>query len=104
MAVYGATQDVRREVMARTRALHLGVLDRIRVQVTWVVGDRRKRDTDNLWPFTKAIYDGIAANRGISAHLVDDDDPAHVDKPQPIIRYEKGGRAHFEVTITEVDA
>lgn len=96
----GATKDIRMEVFAKTRALHLGVLDAITVQVTWVVADRRRRDVDNLWPFCKVIYDGIGADKGISAHLVEDDDPSHMQKPTPIIRYEKGARPHFQVTIT----
>jgi hypothetical protein len=100
----GAVADIRREVFAKTRALHLGVLEKIRVDVTWVVGDHRKRDEDGPDPFCKAIYDGIAANKGISAHLVDDDSPEFVEKPRLTIRYENGARAHFRVTITAVNA
>jgi len=98
----GATQDIRLEVMAKTRALHLGELERIRVDVEWVVSDRRKRDTDNLAPFLKAIYDGIGADRGVSARLVEDDDPEHMEKPAATIRHEPGCRAHFVVTISNL--
>lgn len=98
----GASADIRYEVMVKVRALRLGVLDRVRVDVVWVVADRRRRDTDNLAPFLKAIYDGIGADKGVSAHLVDDDDPAHMEKPGATIRYEKCARAHFEVSIAEV--
>lgn len=101
---HGATQDIRLEVMAKVRALHLGAPNRIRVNVAWIVADKRRRDTDNLAPFLKAIYDGIGADKGVSARLVDDDDPAHMDKPAATIRYERGGRPHFEITITEVAA
>jgi len=96
----GAVKDIRAEVFAKVRALHLGVLEKIRVDVVWVVNTRHRRDTDNLAPFLKAIYDGIGADRGVSAHLVDDDDPDHMLKPTATIRYEKGARAHFRVTIT----
>ena len=96
---HGATQDVRTDVFVKTRALRLGVLDAIRVDVVWVVADRRRRDTDNAAPFLKAIYDGIGADKGVSAHLVDDDDPAHMYKAPLTIRYEKGVRPHFEVSI-----
>lgn len=95
----GATADIRREVFARTRALHIGVLERISVQVTWVVGDRIKRDADGCEPFCKAIYDGIGSDRGVSARVVEDDDREHFDKPRLVIRYEKGARPHFEVSI-----
>lgn len=98
----GSVADVRMEVMAKTRALRLGVLDRVSVQVVWVVTDTRRRDTDNLAPFMKAIFDGIGADKGVSARLVEDDDPEHMLKPGAIIRYEKGARAHFEVTIAEI--
>jgi hypothetical protein len=98
----GAVADIRLEVMAKTRALHLGSLDKISVQVVWVVADRRRRDTDNLAPFMKAIFDGIGADKGVSAHLVEDDDPAHMIKPGALIRYEAGVRPHFEVRIAEV--
>ena len=101
---HGATQDIRLEVMAKTRALHMGAPEKIRVDVVWVVADKRRRDTDNLAPFLKAIYDGIGADKGVSARLVDDDDPTHMDKPAATIRYEQGARARFEVTITEVAA
>ena len=100
----GATADIRMEVMAKTRALKLGELDRVRVDVTWVVADKRRRDSDNLAPFLKAIYDGIGADKGVSARVVEDDDPAHMEKPSASIRYEKGSRPHFEVTITEITA
>lgn len=97
----GATADIRLEVMAKVRALHLGQLERVSVQVVWVVKDRQRRDTDNLAPFMKAIFDGIGANKGASARLVDDDDPEHMSKPGAQIRYVKGCRPHFEITITE---
>lgn len=101
-AKMGAVSDIRLEVMARTRALRIGVLEQCTVQVVWVVGDRTKRDPDNLAPFMKAIFDGIgSSSRGPSAHLVEDDDPAHMGKPAALIRYEKGVKAHFEITITE---
>lgn len=99
----GSTADIRLEVMARTRALRLGSAERIRVDVVWVVADKRRRDTDNLAPFLKAIYDGIGADKGVSAHVVEDDVPEHMEKPGATIRYEKGARAHFEVSITVLE-
>jgi len=99
----GAVADIRQEVMVRVRALRLGVRDKIRVDVEWFVGDRRRRDTDNLAPFLKAIYDGIGADKGVSAHLVDDDDPDHMLKPGATIRYIRGIRPHFVVSITPIE-
>ena len=99
----GATADIRLEVMAKTRALHLGSAERVRVDVVWIVADRKRRDTDNLAPFLKAIYDGIGADKGVSARIVEDDAPEFMDKPSATIRYQYGARPHFEVTITVVD-
>lgn len=98
----GATAGVRMEVFAKTRALHLGTLERIRVDVVWVVGDKRRRDADNCAPFLKAIYDGIGADKGVSAHLVDDDSPEFMYKAPLTFRYEHGCRPHFEVRITDL--
>jgi Endodeoxyribonuclease RusA. len=98
----GASADVRLEVMAKTRALRLGALEKISVQVTWVVADHRKRDEDGPDPFCKAIYDGIGSSTGVSARLVEDDSPEYMLKPRLVIRYEKDARAHFEVTITDL--
>lgn len=100
----GATADVRQEVFAKVRALRLGTLEKIRVDVTWVVGDKRKRDEDGPEPLCKAIYDAIGSDRGVSAHLVDDDTAEFMEKTRLAIRYEPGARAHFEVKITSVGA
>lgn len=99
-----STAWVRGEVVARVVAAGVPTLDRCRVDVEWIVGTRHKRDTDNLAPFLKAIYDGIGSDRGISAHVVTDDDPTHMEKRAATIRYEQGCTAHFEVTITEVSS
>lgn len=98
----GATADIRQEVFWKVRALHIGRLERISVQVVWVVGDKRKRDSDGPAPMLKAIYDGIASDRGVSAHVVADDSPEYVEKPGLTFRYEKGARARFEVSITDL--
>ena len=98
----GATADIRMEVMAKTRALHLGELEKVRVDVVWVVADKRKRDSDGPAPFLKAIYDGIGADRGVSARIVPDDDPAHFEKPSLTFEYKPGERPHFRVTITDI--
>lgn len=96
-----STQEVRAAVFALTRAAHVPALERIRVDVEWVVPDRRKRDTDNVSPLLKAIYDGIGSDRGVSARIVEDDSPEFMSKPGATIRYEPGCTAHFTVTITE---
>jgi hypothetical protein len=102
MAKAGATADIRQEVFARVRALRIGTLKRIRVDIVWVVKDHIKRDEDGPEPLCKAIYDGIGSDRGVSAHVVEDDGREFFEKPRLIVRYEKGAHPHFEVTITDL--
>ena len=97
-----STSIVRTLVAAHVRGAGVPSMDRCRVDVEWVVTTKHRRDEDNLAPFLKAIYDGIGADKGISAHIVPDDDPAHMEKRGATIRYEHGGTARFVVTITEV--
>lgn len=97
-----STEQVRQEVMLRVRSLRLGELDRVSVQLIWVVGTRAKRDSDNIWPLLKAVCDGIGSDRGTSARLVADDDPAHMDKLAPVITLVPGSVPHFKVIITDL--
>lgn len=96
-----STKDVREEVFWRVRAAKVPALERCRVDVVWYVPDNRKRDTDNLAPLLKAIYDGVGSDRGVSARIVDDDDPAHMEKPSATIARVLG-LTGFMVTITEL--
>jgi hypothetical protein len=82
--------------------MNLPRVDRIRVDVAWIVKDHIRRDTDNLAPFLKAIYDGIGADKGVSAHVVPDDAPEFMEKVGATIRYDREATPHFEVTITEL--
>lgn len=78
---------------------HFPALQKIRVHVTWWVNDKRKRDTDNLHPTLKPIYDGI-----VDAGIVPDDTPEFMDKPQPQIIFvdKEIMRAHIEIIIEEI--
>lgn len=98
-----STETIRQETMLRVRSLHLGELERISVQLVWVVGDNYKRDADNIWPLLKAVCDGIGSDRGTSARLVPDDDPAHMVKLAPVIRLVPASSAHFVVIINELE-
>jgi len=97
-----STNEVRQMVFARVRNLHVPALERIRVDSAWFVRDRRPRDTDNPFPFLKAVYDGIGSNRGISARIVEDDSPEYMDKTALQIIYEQGVTPHFLFTITDL--
>lgn len=97
-----STEVVRWQVMASVRHLKVPVLERAQVDVEWVVNTRARRDTDNLAPFMKAIYDGIGADKGVSAHILEDDAPEFMLKTGATIRYDKALTPHFVVTITEL--
>lgn len=92
---------LKKQVRGKTLELtqHFPAMKRISVQLTWWVNDRRRRDTDNLWPTLKACCDGL-----VDAGLVPDDTPEFMDKPQPQIVYVKKQvmPAHVELFIREI--
>ncbi|WP_420112737.1 hypothetical protein [Pseudactinotalea sp.] len=78
-------------------------MQRMQVELVWVVADRRRRDGgENLAPFLKAVIDGLAADKGTSARLVPDDTPDYVTRVMPRIEYRPGETPRFEVTITDL--
>lgn len=97
-----STAEVR--VLVKHLAIHAGIepMQRCQVEVIWVVADKRRRDADNAAPFAKAIFDGLAADKGVSAHIVADDDPAHMVKLMPRIEYRPNTTPHFEVIVTDI--
>ncbi len=97
-----ATAAVRELVFALARSERIPTLQRIQVEVIWVVSDKRRRDADNAAPFAKAIFDGLAADRGVSAHIVADDAPEFMTKLMPRIEYRLDESPHFEVLITDI--
>lgn len=96
------TAMVRQMVFVKVRAAHVPALERCRVDVEWVVRTQHRRDTDNLAPLLKAIYDGIGSDRGVSARIVEDDAPQFMDKPGATIRYAPEETPRFTVTITDL--
>lgn len=97
-----STAEVR--ALVKHLAIHAGIepMQRCQVEVIWVVADKRRRDADNAAPFAKAIFDGLAADKGVSAHIVADDDPAHMVKIMPRIEYRPNTTPHFEVIVTDL--
>lgn len=77
-------------------------MQRCQVEVIWVVADKRRRDADNAAPLAKAIFDGLGADKGVSAQIVVDDDPAHMVKLMPRIEHRPGCTPHFEVIVTDI--
>lgn len=97
-----STAMVRLAVFAAVRHAQVPALERCRVDVVWVVSDRRRRDSDNPSGLLKAIFDGIGADKGMSARIVDDDAPEFMTKGPLKILYVEGSTPHFEVTITDL--
>ena len=88
------TRDIR--LITSLQAHRLPAARHVRVQLTWVVTDRRRRDSDNIYPTFKAMCDGL-----VDAGIVPDDTPEFMDKRAPVIRYEPGGVARMELTVEE---
>jgi len=82
---------------ACTIAHDIPFMDRIQVELTWVVADRRRRDDENPVPVLKALCDGL-----VDADIVPDDTHEFMVKRMPVIEYRKGATAHFVLTITEL--
>ena len=100
MAKSTATAKIRKQVVELVAAAGVPAMGRCRVDLTWHVKTRARRDTDNLAPFLKAIYDAIGSDRGVSAHIVADDAPEFMEKPGATIHYDRECTPHFVVTIT----
>jgi len=90
-----ATKRVRAATCWYALATKLKANSRIIVQLTWVVADKRRRDSDNIYPTFKAMCDGL-----VDAGIVPDDTPEYMDKRAPLIRYEPGGSARLELKVT----
>lgn len=90
-------QEIQKKTVELTK--HFPPMKRIRVHVTWWVNVKRKRDTDNLQPTLKPIYDGL-----VKAGIVPDDSPKFMDKPQPqiVLVDRERMRAHLEIVIEEI--
>lgn len=97
-----STVEVRERVAVLCRVAKIPKLQRISVQVVWVVPTRHKRDEDGPDPMCKVIYDAIGSDRGVSARIVQDDTKEFMDKPRLVIEHQPGELAHFRVEITDI--
>ncbi|WP_136032499.1 hypothetical protein [Microbacterium sp. PF5] len=97
-----SAKDLRELVSALCRQQRIPKMQRISVQVVWVVPTRHKRDADGPDPLCKVIYDAIGSDRGIGAQLVADDTPEFMDKPRLVIEHQPGVTAHFRVELTDI--
>lgn len=79
--------EIRRSVAWLAKTARIPAADHLTVGLAWAPGDRRKRDSDNLWPTLKVSCDALARGRKdfTGLDLVVDDDPAHMTKLAPVI-------------------
>lgn len=89
------TRGIRDSTKLIARNASLEPAPHVVVQLTWVVTDKRRRDSDNIYPTFKAMCDGL-----VDAGIVPDDTPEYMDKRAPLIRYELGGTARLELEVT----
>jgi crossover junction endodeoxyribonuclease RusA len=89
-------KEVRRVAAALARGAHVPHLESCTVQLHYVPRDGRRRDTDNLVATLKPIADGL-----VDAGIVDDDAPAFMAKPEPIIAAPDSRDPHLFVVVTE---
>lgn len=98
-----STAEVRDLVVFLARSARITPMQRMEVELVWVVTDRRKRDgAENLTPLLKAVIDGLAADKGTSAHLTPDDNPDYVTRLMPRIKYDPDSTPHFEVHVRDI--
>ena len=64
------------------------------ITITFVAGDKRRRDVDNLYSSKKSFIDGLVA-----AGLIADDSAMHVSYT---LRYERGDKNNTIIEIEEV--
>lgn len=104
--VYGHAAKVRaaREAMGVLgRAAGIPALSRCEVLLTWHVGDRIARDSDNLVWTLKPLCDALSSGRKPTDHpIVKDDTPEHMVKLMPVVEYAKGQRKRMSVRVREI--
>lgn len=93
--------DLTRKVRAVSAAetAHIPPLGKCRVQLVWLVTDKRRRDVDNVVPTLKAMCDGL-----VDAGIVPDDTPEFMEKLMPVIsQVDKSyGPASLQLVIEEI--
>ena len=69
--------------------------DLAHITITWVAGDKRRRDPDNLFASMKSYIDGL-----VDAGLIADDSAMHVSYT---LRYERGDKNNTIIEIEEIE-
>jgi len=93
------TKRIRNETHIKALGLHIPILGRCTVQLTWYVLTNGRRDVDNLAKLEKAMCDGL-----VDAQVCLDDIPEIMTKKRPrIVKVERSlrsGTAYMELVIS----
>lgn len=85
--------------LMHAKAREMPTLTRCRVELTWYVNTRVRRDDENPVPTLKALCDGL-----VDAEVVPDDTAEYMRKMMPSIVYrpKKDGLACMVLTVTDI--
>lgn len=72
-AIAKAKKEAAEPVACLVKAQNIPLLDRVDVTVTWFAPDARRRDSDSLGPYMKAVCDAL-----VGAGALRDDDSRYV--------------------------
>lgn len=105
-SIYGHAAKVKQARTAMgllARKANIPPLTKCRVQLTWYVPDKIRRDVDNLAWTLKPLCDALAGTKPMDWKIVDDDTPEFMEKLMPDIVYRPGQRKELVVTITALE-
>ena len=94
MELYKVKKEVKEDVgwLVLEQGIPATPYKKAHITITWVAGDKRRRDIDNLLASMKAYIDGL-----VEVRLIEDDSVNHVSYT---LRYERGDKNN---TIIEVE-
>lgn len=92
----------RRTMGLLARNAKIPKMGRCEIWLTWHVGDRTKRDADNLVWMLKPLCDALAGTKPGDHQIVTDDTPEYMTKHMPNIDYVQGQAKRFTITIKEI--
>ena len=95
-------KSTRQTMGALARKAGIPPLGRCEIWLTWHVGDRIKRDADNLVWMLKPLCDALAGTKPGDHKIVPDDTPEYMTKHMPNISYAYGQPKRFTLTIKEI--
>ena len=96
MELYKVKEEVKEDVgwLVLEQGIPATPSKKAHIPITWVAGDKRRRDIDNLLASMKAYIDGL-----VEVRLIEDDSVNHVSYT---LRYERGDKDNTIIEVEEV--